>query len=842
MRPDLPSGTVTFLFTDVEGSTRLLHELGAEAYAAALAEHRRVIREACTREGGVEVDTQGDAFFFAFPTAPGALAAAGALTTSLAPGPIRVRVGLHTGTPLLVEEGYVGEDVHRAARIAACGHGGQVLVSASTASLVDRELTDLGEHRLKDLSAPERIYQLGEIDFPALKSLYRTNLPVPATAFLGRERELAEVVGLLGRDDVRLLTLTGPGGTGKTRLALQAAGEASESFPDGVYWVPLASLREPALVLSALAHSLAISEEPDRELAETLAAYLAGKRLLLLLDNVEHLLPDAAGPIAALRDANGSCLLVTSRERLRIGGEQTWPVPPLEPSDGKELFAARARAVDPAFAPTPVVGELCKRLDELPLAIELAAARTAVFSSEQLLARLSGRLDLLKGDRDADPRQQTLRATIEWSHDLLSELEQRLFRRLAVFVGGCTYEAAEAAANADPDTLQSLLDKSLLRKRDAGGEPRYWMLETIREYALERLESSGEADERRRRHAGFYQALVQEADPHLRQESTVWVDRLEREHDNIRAALDFLERMGEHELALALAASAWWLWSLNGHLEEGRRRLESVLAGDRRPTAARAYALVGISDIAGDMGDNATSRARTEEALALFRELGDQWGAAYALLGLGLTYASEDDFVRAQPFFEESVRLFDEIGDEHSALQASRRLAWSHEGLGDFETARMIQEDMLRRARASGDTFIESKALAVLGQYALDAGQVDEAVPLLVEAHRVQRHVYANLPDRYWGAVLLCRFARALALDGRASPAAQLLSCFESILAETGVHLERWLERMNDVTLALIRGRLDEAAIAEAWERGRPLTYDEAVALALDELHTDVDA
>ena len=442
MRNDLPTGTVTFLFTDVEGSTRLLHELGAEAYAAALAEHRRVIRGACIAEGGVEVDTQGDAFFFAFATAPGALTAASAFTESLASGPIAVRVGVHTGTPLLTDEGYVGGDVHRAARIAACGHGGQVLVSTSTAPLVELELRDLGEHRLKDLSASERVYQLGGREFPPLKTLYRTNLPIPATPFLGREAELAEVVELLTGDDLRLLTLTGPGGTGKTRLALQAAAEAAEAFPDGVFCVPLAPLRDPELVLPLLARTLGVNEEPGTSLEDTLSAHLAGKRQLLLIDNVEHLLPPAAERIAALRASNGSRVLVTSRERLRVGGEQTWPVPPLDYDDGTTLFVTRAQAIDPTFTRSHAVEELCVRLDELPLAIELAAARTAVFSAEQLLERLSQRLDLLKGDRDADPRQKTLRATIEWSHDLLADEEQRLFARLAVFVGGCSYEAA----------------------------------------------------------------------------------------------------------------------------------------------------------------------------------------------------------------------------------------------------------------------------------------------------------------------------------------------------------------------------------------------------------------
>ena len=459
MRDDLPAGTVTFLFTDVEGSTKLLHSLGAEGYADALAEHRRVIREACAREDGVEVDTQGDAFFFAFPTAPGALVAASAFTGALASGQVQVRVGLHTGTPLLTDEGYVGDDVHRAARIAASGHGGQVLVSAASAQLVERELRDLGEHRLKDLSAPERVYQLGDGDFPALKSLYRTNLPVPATPFLGREQELAEVVELLGADDTRLLTLTGPGGTGKTRLALQAAGLTSDAYPDGVYWIPLAPLRDATLVLATAGQTLGSKNG--------LAEHISDKAMLCLFDNFEQVVdagPELAGLLAECPNLD---VLVTSRERLRVSGEQTYPVPPLAESDGEALFTTRARAVDPAFTPSESVRELCLRLDELPLALELAAARTALFSPEQLLDKLSQRLDLLKGSRDADPRQQTLRATIEWSYDLLSDDERRLFRRLAVFSGGCAYEAAEEIAEADPDTLQSLLDKSLVRRLDS---------------------------------------------------------------------------------------------------------------------------------------------------------------------------------------------------------------------------------------------------------------------------------------------------------------------------------------------------------------------------------------
>ncbi len=480
VRTDLPSGTVTFLFTDVEGSTRLLHELGADAYAEALAEHRRAIRDACVAAGGVEVDTQGDAFFFAFPTAPGAILAVSAMTEALEQGPIRVRAGLHTGTPLLAEEGYVGDDVHRAARIAAAGHGGQVLVSSSTASLLGLELTDLGEHRFKDLGAPERVYQLGEDTFPPLKSLYRTNLPVAATSFLGREREVAEISDLL-RDGARLLTLTGPGGTGKTRLAIHSAAEAAESFPDGLWWVPLSSLRDAHLLVSSLAQTLAVEEQAGQDLSAGVEARLAGRKALLILDNAEHLMPEVATGIAALRDIEGPTLLVTSRERLQLQGEHMYSVPSLADRDGIDLFVTRARAMSSAVERSDAVAELCSRLDNLPLAIELAAARTVVFSPEQLVERLSQRLDLLKAGRDADPRQQTLRATIEWSYDLLDSEEQRLFRALSVFTGGCTVRGsrgglrrrpghAPVAARQEPDPAARRERKPALL--DAGNDSR----------------------------------------------------------------------------------------------------------------------------------------------------------------------------------------------------------------------------------------------------------------------------------------------------------------------------------------------------------------------------------
>jgi predicted ATPase/class 3 adenylate cyclase len=820
VRRDLPAGTVTFLFTDVEGSTKLLHSLGAEAYADALAEHRRLIREACASEGGVEVDTQGDAFFVAFPTAPGALAAASALTETLASSPISVRVGLHTGTPLPTDEGYIGGDVHRAARIAAAGHGGQVLVSASTAQLVELELTDLGEHRLKDLSAPERIYQLGDGDFPALKSLYRTNLPVPATPFLGRERELQEVVELLSAEDARLLTLTGPGGSGKTRLALQAAGLASETYPDGVWWVPLAPLRDHALVLATAAHTLGSKNG--------LAEHIADKQMLCLFDNFEQVV-EAASDLAALL---GACpnleVLVTSRERLRVGGEQTYSVPPLAESDGEALFVARARAVDPSFVATEAVRELCVRLDELPLALELAAARTAVFSPEQLLDRLSARLDLLQGERDADPRQQTLRATIEWSYDLLSEDEQRLFARLAVFAGGCSYEAAEEIAGADPDTLQSLLDKSLVRKRDSLVGPRYWMLETIREYASERLEASGEAEELRRRHAELFLNLAEEAEPHLATGGK-WLDRLDVEVDNLRSALDCATGT-EPQRALRAAAALDEFWFMRGHISEGRARLENALAAGPEPTVARCRALIAASKAGVASGDDLTASARVAEALEIASALGDAHLRALARYAETWVLMDEGEWSAALEILEDIVPVLRGLGDWDMAIRANRSRAWMYEELGDKARFWAIIEDNLEDARAHGHKRIEARSLGGLAVRAASEGRFEDASTLLTQSFRIDLEL-GNLP---FVSVDLVRFALTSTRTGKPFVAAQLLSRATALREEIGYALESWMTTETEEALAAVRAQLDQGAFAEAWEAGTKLSLDEAIALALE--------
>ena len=823
MRENLPTGTVTFLFTDVEGSTRLLHELGVKGYAVALAEHRRLIRQACASEGGVEVDTQGDAFFFAFPTAPGALAAASAFTEALSPGPIHVRVGLHTGTPLLTEGGYVGGDVHRAARIAACGHGGQVLVSSSMAQLVDLELADLGEHRLKDLSAPERVFQLGDREFPTLKSLYRTNLPVPATPFLGREQELAELLSLLSSEDTRLLTLTGPGGTGKTRLALQAVAEASDRYAEGVWWVPLAPLREPALVFETAAQVLGSKNG--------LAEHIADKSMLCLFDNFEQVVEAGAELASLLASCPNLDFVVTSRERLRVRGEQTYPVPPLAEEDGEALFIARARAVDPAFTSSEAVAELCLRLDELPLALELAAARTALFSPEQLLERLSQRLDLLKGERDADPRQQTLRATIEWSHDLLSTREQVLFARLSVFAGGCSYEAAEQIAEADPDTLQSLLDKSLLRRRESPAGPRYWMLETIREFARHALDAATER-ELNERHADYYVALGEEAEPHLRVDPKDWLDLIDAELDNFRGALDYLET-ADASRQLRLAASLGRFWVVRGHVAEGRRRIERALAvAPLDSVDVRVEALQRAAELARVDGAYTVAKRLTRESLELARGTSDWYRIGAALHTLANIALAEGDLDAASALLDEALEPQRLAGDKRAlAIVMSTRgyLALSRT---DYEAAAARCQESLALATEIENDECMILALLNLGLATLGLGRLDDASLAFVRGLRLA----TSLGWKDWASYAQEGMAAVAAARGRTDEALRALAWAIAMREEIGTHLDPVEQEVHDKTLDIIRASFSQEAIEAAIEEARQLTEEEAWAWAHESL------
>jgi predicted ATPase len=814
---ELPTGTVTFVFTDIEGSTRLLRQLGTDAYADALAEHRRALRRTFVRHDGVEVDTQGDSFFIAFSTAPAALAAAAEAQEVLAAGRIRVRIGIHTGTPHVTPEGYVGPDVHRAARIAAAGHGGQILVSASTASLVeDAGLRDLGEHRLKDLAAPERIHQLGGEAFPLLKSLQQTNLPIPATPFLGRERELGEVTTLLGRGEARLLTLSGPAGAGKTRLALQAAADVSDHYPDGLFWAPLAALRDSKVVLEVAAQAL--------EAKDGLADRIADHRLLLILDNFEHLI-DAAGELAGLLAACPNLqLLVTSRELLRLPGEQAYPVPPLEPHDATELFTARARAADHRFEPSSVVEQLCSRLDNLPLALELAASRVAVLSPEQLLSRLSKRLDLLKAGRGVDPRQQTLRATIEWSYDLLDEEERLVFERLSVLRGGCTLEAAEEICQADIDTLQSLIDKSLLRRE---GE-RFWMLETIREYAAEQLEHRGDADSASDRQANYFLSFAKEVYPLENEEDPARGRLLYHELDNLRRARAWLVDSGDVERELRLATAALWgLWT-RASLSELKQWLVSALERDSGADPwLRAEALGALALAAANLGERDDAREYARECLALAQQRDDKRQIEWALRVLSF---DERDLDERRRLLQECERLNRQLGNDVGLGWVTFLLGSALVDERQFEAARATFERAAAIFTRLGRRW-ETTNAEIAVAYALIANDDDEAArPILEDALRTA----VDLQSMPLAVEALVGVANGR-LQTNAGTAARLLGAAWTIGEEGGHPLDPRLHGfVSETAKRQARERLGERFERE-WEAGSGLTLEEAVALALDE-------
>ena len=809
MRRDLPHGEVTLLFTDVEGSTQLLHEAGPERYAELLGEHRRLLRRAFAAEGGVEVDNQGDALFVSFPSAHAAVAAAAAGQAALSSGPIRVRMGVHTGTPHLAAEGYVGEDVHLGARIAAAGHGGQVLLSAMTRSLVDAETTDLGEHRLKDFADPVPIFQLGSERFAPLKTISNTNLPRPASSFVGRERELAELVMLL-RGPGRLVTLTGPGGSGKTRLAIEAAAEVTGDFKAGVFWVGLAPLRDSALVLEEIGRTLGAKGD--------LIAHVADRQMLLLLDNFEQVIEEAPSLSSVLQGCPNLSLLVTSRGLLRIDGESEFPVLPLEHSEAVALFAARAQ-----INPDATVAEVCRRLDNLPLAVELAAARVRVLRPAQILERLGQRLDLFKGGRDADPRQQTLRATIAWSHDLLGDDERRLFAQLSVFAGGCTLETAESVVAADLDTLQSLVEKSLVRH--TGG--RFWMLETIREYAAEQLSEPDLAEA----FAEHYLAFAQSADVEVRARPERWLDQLDAEHDNLRAALDHFSSAAQSQKALALAAALARFWTMRGHFTEGRARLEQLLARDETPTAARAHALNGAVGLVLGQADAATAERYGSEALALHQSLGDEHGVAISLYQLGAVAGESEDYDRAMRLTAESIEPLRRLGDDYLACQAGLNLGYYHQCVGDFAGGQVLLEGVLEEARAAGNAAQQARALGQLAVGERDQGRHRDALPLLAESLQL----WARVADPAMIARELRRVAYSLAKLSRAEPAARLLAASETAREGAG-HFEAWIPRINDEILGHIHLRLAPHAFEDAWRAGQKLTVDEAVELTRSEV------
>ena len=747
----LPSGTITMLFTDIEGSTRLLQHLG-ERYEAVLADCRRLMRTAFVRWNGYEVDTQGDAFFVAFTRASDAVWAAVAAQHALASHAfphgvaVRVRMGLHTGEPQLSAEGYVGLDVHHAARIMSAGHGGQVLLSQTTRDLVQRDLPDgvslqdLGAHRLKDLQHPSHLFQLVMAGlptaFPPLRTLDAShhNLPVQPTPFIGREQEVSAVQQLLQRDGVRLLTLTGPGGTGKTRMALQVVAELSESFRDGVYFVNLAPISDPALVVPTIAQTLSVKEVADHPLLDLLIAFLREKQVLLLLDNFEQVVSAAMQVSALLAACPRLKMLVTSREVLHVHGEQEVAVPPLSLPDQEclpdllalsqyesvALFLQRAQAARPEFelstANAATVAEICIRLDGLPLAIELAAARIKLLPPQALLARLGQRFAVLtSGARDVPERHQTLHNTITWSYQLLDEHEQQLFRRLSIFRGGCSLEAAEAVCaalgEADAtrsvfDGVASLIDKSLLRQSEPEGqEPRLLMLETVREYGWECLNGCGEMEETRHAHAAYYLHLAEQVEPHLRSaQQAVWLARLEAEHDNLRAALRWSIDHGEKEMALRLGGALGYFWELCGPWSEGRTFLEQALAASEGVAAAvRAKALGAAGVLMGKQGDFEPAMALCQQSLALFRELGETAGTALSLYGLGTIAWMRGNLALAHARLVESLALFREVDDPWGITSSLIALASVALEQGEYASTHALLEESLALSRKLAD-------------------------------------------------------------------------------------------------------------------------------------------
>jgi predicted ATPase len=815
VQPAFPTGTVTFLFTDIEGSTRLLQELG-DAYADVLAEHHRLLRDVWARHRGVEVDTAGDAFFVAFARASDAVAAAREAQGALASGPVRVRMGLHTGEPLQEADRYVGIDVHRAARIAAAAHGGQVLFSQAVADLAGADARDLGVHRLKDLGAAERLFQLGTDEFPPLKTLHETNLPIPATPFVGRGRELGEVSALLTRPDVRLVTLTGAGGSGKTRLSLQAAAAAADEYDHGVWWVPLASLADPALVDATAARVLGSKD--------TLAGAIGDKRLLLVLDNFEHLLGAAVGVAEVIGVCPRVTVLVTSREPLHLEGEWEVAVDPLEEREAVELFVQRLAAVHAGDEPYGEVVEVCRRLDCLPLAIELAAARAKALSLPLLLERLEQRLPLLEGGYRAAPeRQRTLRATIAWSHDLLAATEQELFARLAVFAGGCTLDAAEEICGAGVDTIASLIDKSLLRRSD----DRYWMLETIREFAAERLDVLPDASAVRGRHAAWYAALGERARPELRaRQGREWLDRLAAEHANLRAALDWLLGRGDAGAALRLSASIWMYWQTRGHWTEGRRYLaDAVLQGQSVEPELLIDPLWGSAILALWQGDVSNADATADRLLELAPVAGPRAGLAAHHI-FGITALRRGDHDRARVLLEEGVELARAGDDEWLLSVATNNLGTLHLEKGDYERATALFEESLAIGEARGDLDRRARALVNLGFAALGLGDVARAHELLRLGLAAGQEV--GLVESELNALL--GIALCVARSGDHVTAAQLLGYEKAAAARLGVpdDDDRDVERATGT----LRDTLGAERFEEARAEGARLSHDDAIRLA----------
>lgn len=870
--PDpLPTGTVTFLFTDIEGSTRLLQEL-RDAYAKVQDEHAAILRRAISEGGGREIRTEGDSFFAVFPTALGAVGAAVTAQRALATHDwpdgrsLRLRMGLHTGEGRLGGDDYVAIDVNRAARIAAAGHGGQVLLSDATRGVVAQDLPDgvtlrdLGEHRLKDLALPIRLFQLQieglTAEFPELKTVDArpTNLPLQFTSFVARERELQRVKDLMAEH--RLVTLTGPGGSGKTRLGLQAAAELLGSFRDGAFFVDLAPVRVPDVVPLTVARTLGVMVDPGGDAVKAAQAHLRDRQLLLLLDNFEQVV-EAAGTIEALLAAAPQLrVLVTSRIPLQVYGEQEYEVPPFELPDPRSpreelsrygavaLFVDRARAVRPDFeltdASAAAVAEIAARLDGLPLAIELAATRIRMLPPEAILSRLDQRLPLLAASARGRPeRQRTMRAAIDWSYELLRDADRRLFARLSVFPGGCSLDAAEAVC--DPgdlgtpllDGLGALVEQSLLRRVDtAEGQPRFGLLETMLEYAAERLREDFDAEATQRRLAEFLLSFAEEAEGHLTmQDQLPWLDRCERELPNLRSALRWALDAQEAELGLRTAAALWRFWQQRGPLWEGREILDRFLALGVGPPAVRTKALGAAGGLAWWGTDFEATRRHYQEALSLAREAGDPRLEMEALFNVAFVAAwneAEGPDV-AEDLFRRSLALAEDRGDR-------KGIATAHGGLGfllavirgDFAAAVPVFEKSLALWEELGERLQVSDTLISLGNAYRRLGETERARDYYLRGFDLMV-ASGNRPMSAGLLFLMC----ALESDmGRHERVARLWGAAETAREVTGAVRPPVADRLIGDPLTAARQALGDEAVDRALAEGSAMDLDAAIAYA----------
>ncbi len=902
-----PIGTVTCLFSDIEGSTRLEIELGTGPYRDVRERHRELLRAAFAAHGGHEQGTEGDSFFVIFRGATDAVSAAADAQRAIAAEPwpdgvtVRVRMGLNSGVIESAGADVIGYAINQAARIAAAAHGGQVLISDATRALVVGALSDgvalrdLGDHRLKDLRAPERLAQLVidgvPGDFPPPRSLDArpNNLPTQLTTFVGRDKELAEAVALLGT--TRLLSLTGPGGTGKTRLSLQVAAASADEFPDGIWFVPLEPVREPALVIPTVARALGVADSRSRSAIETLADHIAERRMLLVLDNFEQVVA-AGSDVADLlrRCANATCL-VTTRITLRVSGEQEYPVPglPAPPDTSRlsevdrlnlprairefdldtlnqyeavRLFIARASAIRPGFTVTnanaPAVAGISARLHGMPLAIELAAARIKLLTPDQILARLEHHLALLTaGSRDLPERQQTLRGAIAWSYDLLEDGAKLLVDRLSVFRGGCELAMAETVCGpADElgmevfDGLGALVDQSLVRIDDmAAGEPRFVMLDTIREYAAEMLAKRGEAEALAARHAHAMLELAEQAAPNLTgTDQRTWLDRLERDHDNLRAAIEWATAKPEPELGARMGFALWRFWQQRGYLNEARIRFDAMDAqGWSLEPVCRARFAEGFGGIGYWQADHPVAERWYKEALQIWRGIGDKgeianalYNDAYAdilplmgLSGKGMTAVErEPRYQEGQRKLEEALALYREIGDK----AGEGNILWALGSYAYFTVSGLPAEHWYRESlelhRQAGHRTMEAWSLHMLALVQIGHGEYGESAQHAREA----LGIFQDAGDVGGITLILDDLASIAIAAGDAPRGARLYGAARQLQATSGTMLANYVEETYDSYNAPSpRSALSPEDFDRYTAEGARMGLDEIVAYALED-------